>query len=268
MPRVQANGIAIYYELHGPEAAEVLVLSNGVQMRTASWAYQEPVLAQRYRLLLYDCRGMWQSDHPPGPYSMEVHADDLAALLDGLGIERAHIAGISYGGELSLAFAHRYPARTRGLVVSSAVSQVDPLLAGWMESWMAAARARDPELLFAATVPLNFSEAWIAANGPALEAARRRYATLDMDAFLELLLGFSRLNLTGVLGEIAAPTLVIVGEDDLLKPRKYAEIIASEIAGAELAVVPHAGHAVCWEPPGLFNTLILGFLVKHSEGSR
>ncbi|HSJ53624.1 MAG TPA: alpha/beta fold hydrolase, partial [Anaerolineae bacterium] len=174
---------------------------------------------------------------------------------------------ISYGGELSLAFAHRYPARTCSLIVSSAVSQIDPLLAGWMASWTAATRARDPELLFAATVPLNFSEAWIAANPAALEAARGRYATLDMDAFLELLLSFSRLDLTGVLHEIAAPTLVIVGEEDLLKPRKYAEIIAREIAGAELAVVPHAGHAVCWEQPGLFNTLILGFLAKHSEGS-
>jgi 3-oxoadipate enol-lactonase len=266
LPTIQANGIDIYFELHGPVGADVLVLSNGVLMSTASWAYQAPVLARHYRLLLYDCRGMWQSDHPPGPYSMELHADDLAALLDALGIERAHIAGISYGGELSMAFAHRYPARTCSLIVSSAVSQIDPLLAGWMASWMAATRAGDPELLFAVTVPLNFSEAWIAANPAALEAARQRYASLDMDAFLELLLAFSRLNLTGRLHEITAPTLVIVGEDDLLKPRKYAGIIAREIPGAELAVVPHAGHAVCWEQPGLFNTLILGFVAKNSEG--
>jgi 3-oxoadipate enol-lactonase len=267
MPKIEANGISIYYELHGPEGADVLVLSNGVLMSTASWAYQTPVLARHYRVLLYDCRGMWQSEHPEGPYSMELHADDLAALLDVLGIERAHIAGISYGGEVSLAFAHRYQARTCSLVVSSSVSHVDPLLSRWMASWLAATRARDPELLFAATVPLNFSEAWIAANAAALEAARQRYATLDMDAFLELLLGFSRLNLTGVLHEITAPALVIVGEDDILKPRKYSEIMAREIPGAELAVVPHAGHAVSWEQPGLFNTLILGFLAKHSEGA-
>jgi 3-oxoadipate enol-lactonase len=199
---------------------------------------------------------------------MELHADDLAALLDVLGIERAHIAGISYGGELSLAFALKYPARTCSLIVSSAVSQIDPLLTGWMEIWMAATRARDPGLLFAVTYPLNFSESWIAANAAALDAACQRYTALDMDAFLELLRSFSRLNLTGELHRIAAPTLVIVGEDDLLKPRRYAEIIAGEIAGAELAVVPHAGHAVCWEQPGLFNTLILGFLTKHMEDFR
>ena len=197
-----------------------------------------------------------------------IFALRLPCSWDALDIERAHIAGISYGGELSLAFAHRYPARTRSLVVASTVSQIDPLLAGWMGSWLTAARARDAELLFSVTYPLNFSEAWMAANADLLEAARQRYATLDMDAFLELLLGFSRLSLTGVLHEITAPTLVIVGEDDLLKPRQYAEIIAREIAGAELAVVPHAGHAVSWEQPGLFNTLLLGFVAKHSEGSR
>ena len=266
MPRIEANGIQIYYELHGPEGAEVVVLSNGVLMSTASWAFQTPVLAKHYRVLLYDCRGMWQSEHPPGPYSMELHADDLAALLDALGIERAHIAGISYGGELSLAFALKYPGRTRSLIVSSAVSQIEPLLEGWMASWIAATRARDPEMLFRVTYPLNFSEGWIAANAAALEAARQRYATLDMEAFLELLRGFARLDLTGALHQITAPTLVIVGEEDLLKPRPYAEIIAGEIAGAELAVVPQAGHAVCWEQPGLFNTLVLGFLAKHAEG--
>ena len=103
MPKIQANGIQLYYEQHGwDKDAEVLVLSNGVLMSTASWTMQAPVLAKHYRVLLYDCRGMWQSDHTVGPYSMEQHADDLAALLDALEIKQAHIAGISYGGEISL----------------------------------------------------------------------------------------------------------------------------------------------------------------------
>jgi len=265
MPKIKANGIELYYELHGPSDAEVLVLSNGVLMSTASWAFQTPVLSKHLRVLLYDCRGMWQSDHPPGPYSMEQHADDLAALLDALDIERAHIAGISYGAELSMEFALKYPEKTRTLMLSSAVSHVDPLLAGWMTSWIGAACARDPEMLFNVTYPLNFSERWIAANPKALEAAKQRYQALDCAAFHELLLSFSALNVTGRLKHIAAPTLVMVGENDLLKPRKYAEIIAHEIPGAELVVVPHAGHAVCWEQPGIFNTLLLGFVAKNSQ---
>jgi len=263
MPEIEANGIQLYYELHGPEDADVVVLSNGILMSTASWAYQVPVLAKHCRVLLYDCRGMWQSDQPPGPYSMDLHADDLAALLDALEIRQAHIGGISYGGEVSLAFAIKYPDRTQSLIVSSAVSQVDPFLAGIGETWLSAACAGDSDRLFQVTYPFNFSEAWIAANGPALQAARERYKSLNMAAFVELMLSFRQLNVTAKLARITAPALVIVGEDDQLKPRKYAELIAAHIPGAELAVIPHAGHAVCWERPGIFNSLVLGFVTKH-----
>lgn len=265
MPRTEANGIQVYYELHGPEGADVLVLSNGVLMSTASWAFQTAVLAKHYRLLLYDCRGMWQSDHPPGPYSMELHADDLAALLDALGIERAHIGGASYGAEISMVFALKYPQKTQSLIVTSAVSHVDPLLEGMIGTWIAATKSKDPDMLFQVVYPLTFSEAWIEANQDTLNLARERYKTLDFDAFLELLLAFSRLNITPDLHRITAPALVVVGEQDIVKPRKYAEIIAREIPGAEYAIIPHAGHAAMWERPGIFNSLILGFLAKHSE---
>lgn len=262
MPTLHANGIQLYYELHGPEDADVLVLSNGVLMSTGSWAFQTPVLSRHYRLLLYDCRGMWQSEHPPGPYSMAQHADDLAALLEVLNIEQAHIGGISYGAEIGMVFALNYPDRTQSLILSSAVSHIEPLLQGIMDGWIAAVRTRDPELFFQISYPVNFSERWIAANQPLLEQARSRYESLDFDAFLELLLCFSRLDLTSDLPDITAPTLVIVGEEDILKPRKYAEIIAKAIPDSEFAVVPNAGHAVLWEQAAVFNTLILGFLAK------
>ncbi len=88
MPKATVNGIQLYYELHGPEDADVLVLSNGIMMATASWMMQTSVISKHMRVLLYDCRGMWQSDRPDEPYSMEEHADDLAGLLDHLGIEK------------------------------------------------------------------------------------------------------------------------------------------------------------------------------------
>jgi pimeloyl-ACP methyl ester carboxylesterase len=112
---------------------------------------------------------------------------------------------------------------------------------------------------------LTFSEAWIADNQEALTLARERYELLDMDAFLELLRCFSRLDLTAKLHKIAAPALVVVGEEDALKPRKYAEIMAAEIPNAEYALIPHAGHAAMWEQAGVFNSLILGFLAKHGQ---
>lgn len=169
MPTIQVNGTELYYELHGPENAEVLALSNGVLMSTASWALQTPAFSKNNRLLLHDCRGMWRSAHPSGPYTMELHADDLAALLDALSIEKAHIGGISYGAELSMAFAIKYPARTRSLILSSAVSHSDPVLEGLIGGWISAARMKDSQLLYQVSYPLNFSDRYIAANRAAIE---------------------------------------------------------------------------------------------------
>src|SRR5512146_884136 len=109
MPKIHVNGIDLYYELYGPPDGDVLVLSNGILMSTTSWGLQKADLSRHNRLLLYDCRGMWNSDHPRGPYTMELHADDLAALLDALEIPQAHIVGISYGAEVSMTFALKYP---------------------------------------------------------------------------------------------------------------------------------------------------------------
>jgi pimeloyl-ACP methyl ester carboxylesterase len=233
-------------------------------MSTGSWAYQLPVFSRYLRVLLYDCRGMWQSAHPAGPYSMEQHADDLAALLDALQIEQAHIAGISYGGEVSLTFALKYPQRTRSLVVSSAIATTDPEMKDLTASWCQAAEARDPAALFQATASLNFSPEWAAANRPLLEAARARYVQLDMAAFRELMGAFLRLDLLAELPKITAPSLVTVGELDILKSPKYARLIANGIPKAEFAIIPGAGHAVSWEKPGVFNSLVLGFVLKHA----
>ncbi len=263
MPKIAINGTNIYYELHGPADGEVIVLSNGILMSTASWGFQRQPLSRKSRLLLYDCRGMWQSDHPAGPYSMEQHADDLCALLDALNIQKAHIAGISYGGEVSMAFAVKYPQRTQTLIVSSSVSEIDAVLRGVGSAWRAAAAARDPQLLFQVTAPFNFSAAWTTANQVAITAAAKRYSDLDFDSLLELLDSFSRLEMTGTLHQVSAPTLVMVGELDNLKPRKYSEIIAAHIPASQLVVIPGAGHALCLEQPEIFNTLVLGFVNLH-----
>jgi 3-oxoadipate enol-lactonase len=265
MPLQKVNDIQIYYELHGPEGADVVVLSNGIFMSTASWGYQVAELKKHFRVLVYDCRGMWQSDHPQGPYSMEQHADDLAELLTALGIEKAHIGGISYGGEISMLFALKYPQRTRSLIISSAVSQIDPMLQVMGASWLSALHNNDADTLFEVTLPANFSEPWLAANQNMLEPSRRKYHQMDLKAAEQLMLAFAKIDFTPELKKITAPTLVLVGELDILKSRKYAEIIASEIPGAELLIIPHAGHAVCLEKPAAFNSAVVGFVLKHCE---
>jgi len=264
MGRVSVNEIELYYELHGPQDAPLLVLNNGIIMNAAgSWVFQTKVLSERYRLLLYDCRGQGQSDHPDGPYSMDLHADDLAALLDALGVEAAHIAGISYGGEVAQAFALRHPARTRSLILADTVSEVGPELRLIIQGWIDALRSGESDYFFNATVPWNFSAAFIAANPSLLADARQRYALLDFPAVLSLCEAFLQVDFTARLGEIQAPTCILVGELDLLKGPRYAEILRQGIPGAELHVLAGAGHASCWENPAAFNAAILEFLGRQ-----
>lgn len=264
MPTLKANGIKLYYELHGPADAPVLVLNNGVIMNAASsWGFQTRALSLHYRLLQYDCRGQGQSEHPDAPFRMDEHADDLAALLDVLEIDKAHIAGISYGGEVGQAFALRYPGRTRSLILADTASEIGPELALVVQSWIDALRTGNPDYFFNASVPWNFSQVFIAANPLLLSDARKRYALLDFPAVIRLCECFLQVNFTARLSEIKTPTCILVGELDILKGPRYADILQRGIPHAELHILQNAGHATMWEQAEAFNSVILGFLAKQ-----
>lgn len=266
MSKVHANGIELYYELHGPEDTPLLVLNNGIIMNaTTSWAFQTKALAQKYRILQYDCRGQGQSEHPVGPYSMEMHAVDLAALLTILGYEKAHIAGISYGGEVAQAFGLKYPERTLSLILADTVSEVGAELRIIVDAWLDSAIAADANAFFNATVPWNFSQAFITANPALLADAKKRYTLLDYPAVVRLCEAFMDVNFTARLGEIKCPVCIMAGSLDLLKGPAYAAILKNGIPHAELHILQGAGHASCWERPQEFNTVVLGFLSKQSS---
>ncbi len=265
MPYCNVNNIKLYYELHGKPENETLVLSNGILMSTASWNFQISELSKHFQVLVYDCRGMWQSDHPQEQYSMEQHADDLSELLSALNINRAHIAGISYGSEISMVFALKYPHKTKTLMVFDGVSQIDPLLRSFGDTWVSAAEQKNAALLLKVTTPLNFSEEWIIKNQKILPILEEKYRQLDFDAFIRLMDSFYHLNITEMLATIQVPTLVVVGEKDILKTRSYSEIIAELISGSEFYVVPGSGHALCLEKPKEFNSLVMGFVYKNAD---
>ena len=264
MPRIQVNDLNLYYELHGSEDDPCLVLNNGIIMNAAtSWVFQTKELSQSYRVLQYDCRGQGQSDHPDGPYTMDGHADDLAQLLKELGIYKAHIAGISYGGEVAQAFALKYPEMTTSLVLADTASEVGPQLRMIIESWLDALDSGDADKFFHVTVPWNFSSEFISANPELLANARERYAQLDFPAVIRLCRCFLDVDFSSRLDQITSPTCVVVGEKDWLKGIEYARILHERIPGAELHLIPGAGHASCWENPQMFNSILMDFLAKH-----
>ena len=233
-------------------------------MTTASWPRQVPALSKEFRVLLYDCRGQGRSDHPDAPFTMDTHARDLAALLDRLEIATAHIAGISYGGEVAQAFALVCPGRVRSLVLADTVSEVDSDLRRVVEEWRDVAKIGDAERFFEVTVPWNFSQAFIDANAMLLADARRRYTELDFPAVARLCDAFlSSVRFTGRLHELQIPSCVIVGSEDRLKGPRYAERLRQALPHSELHVIAGAGHASCWERPDEFNRIVLEFLRSH-----
>ena len=261
MPVIHANGTGIYYEWHGADGAPVLVLNNGILMNAAaSWLPQTAAFAASYRVLQYDCRGQGQSDHPDGPYSMALHADDLAALLDALGVPRAHVLGISYGGEVAQAFALRRRDRVLSIVLADTVSEVGPELRLIVEGWKAAARSGDADLFYLVTAPWNFSPGFVARHAALMAAARERYRSLDLRAVARLCDAFLDVNVTEQLRHLDVPACVVVGAQDLLKGPRYAAILHGAIRGSRLHVLEGAGHAATWEAPVEFNRVVLEFL--------
>ncbi len=263
MPHLRVNNVNLYYEFHGPEDGELLILNNGVFMNTASWAFQLPELSKRYRVLTYDMRGQGHSEHPESEYSLDLHADDLVALMDALNLRKAHMVGTSYGGELNLMMGIRYPERCHTLVIITSVSHSDPLSAAMIERWRLAARLGDGPLFFRLIYADVYSEGFLVNRPDLIPLAEQRYATLDLPAAVRLIESFQRFNVSADLGKIKTPTCIASAELDILKPRRYGEILHRSIAGSEFHLIPDSGHVAVLEKAAEVNTIILGFLSKH-----
>ena len=264
MPHLRVNGVDLYYEFHGPEKGEPLILNNGIFMSTAAWGFQLPELAKRYRVLAYDMRGQGRSGHPESEYSLDLHAEDLAALMDALQLGPAHMVGTSYGGELNLVMGLRHPERCRSLVIIASVSHSEALCAAMVERWRLAARFGDGQAFFRLIYADVYSEAFLTERPDLIPLAEARYATLDLPAAVRLIESFQRFNVTAELPGIQVPTCIVSAELDLLKPRQYGELMHRAIPGSEFHLIAGAGHVVVVERAAEVNTLILGFLAKHA----
>jgi 3-oxoadipate enol-lactonase len=244
----------VFYETAGQ--GEPIVLLNGVMMTTWSWVYQRNRLKSTHLVVMHDFRGQLRSPYT-GPIALEDHVDDLIALLDRLGIGRAHIVGTSYGGEVGMLFALAHPERVRTLSLIACASHVEPPLREIVTRW------RDTPLdeLYDVAAPYNFSPEFL--TPVLLEAGNARLRESPPEfftGFRALCDAFLRLDVTGRLHEIAAPTLVLCGSLDLLKPPHYSEIIASRIPDARLEIIDGAGHAVFLEKYEIVNRLLLDFV--------
>jgi pimeloyl-ACP methyl ester carboxylesterase len=255
------SGTRLYYEVRGQ--GQPVVLIHGGNLDCRMWEDQLQPFAERFKVVRYDVRGFGKSDRPTEPYS---DVDDLYNLLDHLGIETAHVVGVSMGGTIAIDFALRHPERLDRLVV------VGSGLSGY--KWPADCNLRQWSIIEAARDlgPSVAVERWLQGPGNAaamedvqLAARLQRMATANAHAFLANPLLPRPIKPPAVerLDEIASPMLIVVGERDEPAIHAIADLLAEQVPGAQKAIIPAAGRWPNMEQPAEFNRLVLDFLARQ-----
>ena len=262
---VHANGQELYYELHGDGPPLVLVM--GIGYDSSLWMQaQVPALSTQFQVIMVDNRDCGRSSKATHPYRIADMADDLAGLLDGLGIQRSHLLGLSMGGMIALEFALRHPDRLDRLVLTGtgaapARSAVDPIQI-W--KWVKANDATG-EVFGGQQFTSLFSTAFLRNHQAVRETAELLASNpypMSPEAYGRQADAYRHFDALDRLPGITAPALVVVGEQDLLTPPWIAREVAEAIPGARFRVIRGNGssHLVPIERPDEFNRLVLNFL--------
>ncbi|MDG9719457.1 alpha/beta fold hydrolase [Streptomyces sp. DH24] len=263
MSSTTVNGATLHYDDLGPSDGTPVALIHGHPFNRTLWAPQaEALVAAGHRVVLFDLRGYGDSDVTPGKVLLSDFADDLAALLDHLGIERAVVGGVSMGGQIAMEFHRAHPGRVRALVLSdtSAPAETeegrdvrnrlaDRLLAEGMDGYA-------DEVIGKMLAAYNVS----ALPEVAARVLAMMRATDPRGAAAALRGRAERPDYRDSLPAVDVPTLVVVGADDVYTPVAQAEDICRLVPHATLSVIDDAGHLPSAEQPGRFNAALLEFL--------
>jgi len=260
MPKVQLKDLIMYYQMHGE--GETLVFIAGLGGDHTGWQLQLPEFSSKYQCLVFDNRGVGQTDKPKRKYTTRLFARDTAELMETLKISQAHIVGLSMGGAIAQELAISYPEKVRSLVLVATWPRADEYLKETAEIWITLAKkvglaaAWKEHFLWALTPDFyqNRGEELQEIMDNACKAPQSREAfvgqvkaCLDHDAL-------DRLE------KIEARTLIILGEEDILTPLRFARVLQQRIGESELVLVEKSGHALPFENPEGFNREVLKFL--------
>jgi 3-oxoadipate enol-lactonase len=261
MSLARINGIELYYEVHGEGPA--LVLAHGAGGNHLSWWQQVPVLSQRFRCVTFDHRGFGSSrDVPDGPGS-DAFIEDLRQLLDYLGIERTALVAQSMGGWTSLGFASQYPDRVTALMLCDTTGGIDDAEVAREMKSLQAAMPRQLTVVLQRAYSTDFPN-----REPAKCFLYQQISGLNVHVPPDLLtkLTAMRHRVDPLIGR-RLPTMLLVGEEDVLTPAKIMEMITRQIPHARFVKVPGAGHSVYFERPDEFNRIALEFLLGAVHGA-
>ena len=257
--RVKVNDISINYEIAG--SGKTLVLIHGLGGSTKSWETTVPLLSGHYQVLTWDVRGHGQSDKPEGNYSAELFASDLAALLRTLGIGSAFVLGHSMGGVIALRFALDFPDLCRALIVSSSSAEVNPQATKYWQELVATVLEKGMD-----AVPFDptrmFSKGFVERNPEVIEEFARNRPVNEPAPYARAALAMASYNYNEELGRIRCPTLIIVGDQDVVTPPGGSVKMSRLIPGAKLIIFKDCGHVWFVEQPDVVSKAVLDFLAE------
>lgn len=258
--RTILNGISIAYTDMGMGLPMLLV--HGFPLNGGAWSRQVEAFRGTCRVIAPDLRGFGESGSSVGPVPMSLYAEDLGALMQELNTPSVLLMGHSMGGYVALAFARAFPKAVRGLVLVGTKAGADtPEAAAARREAVAKVRTEGIQGLVDAMAPKMLS----ATNTDAAmaQAVRQLMASSRPDGVAGALLGMAeRPDAREWLEGIRVPTLVIAGEDDAIIPTLESEAMAKAIPGAQLKLIPHAGHLVAFEQPEIFNEAVRAWLAR------
>jgi pimeloyl-ACP methyl ester carboxylesterase len=264
MPITKANGIELYYEVHGE--GEPLLLIMGLSLSSKSWFRTIPALSEQYKVIVFDNRGVGLSGKPNTPYSIELMAEDARAVLDAAGVESAHVYGISMGGMIAQRLAVTYPDRVRSLILGCTTpggeKHVQP---GAEVSMLMLARGSStatPEEMAWATAPILYSQSFLENHRDlvAEDVKRRIEIPVLPYAYILQLQACLAHDTSNEIEQIRVPVLVIHGDEDKLVPYENGVTLAEKIPNAEFLTIKGAGHIYVTEANDLVNKKVLEFL--------
>jgi 3-oxoadipate enol-lactonase len=267
MPTVQANGIDIYYEVHG--AGEPMVLIPYLAADQACYAFQVADYEKHYTCYSVDLRGAGLSSKPEGVYTTELFAEDVAAFMDAVGIDQAHVFGVSLGASAGTWLAARHPERVKTLQLHSAWDKTDPFLEVIVRDWQVIAQGLGSvaEMIIVGIFPFCFTPEMYAARPDYVEALAtfvRGRPMPDVDAFMRQSGAVLAHDASAALASVQAPTLITYGRHDIVTSTRFAKPLSEGIANSEVHVFENCAHAAIYEDVQGFNELTLAWLRKHS----
>ena len=258
------DGPTLHVRESGRADGPALVLVNSLGSDYRIWDGVLPYLERRFRVVRHDKRGHGLSDTPPGPYTIEGLAQDLAGLLEGLGIGRAVVAGISIGGMIAQSLAAARPELVKALVLLDTGHKI-----GTAESWeerMAAIRRGGLEAVADAVLERWLPEPYRRALPAELRVWRNMLTRTPVEGYLGCCAAIRDADLTATARAIDRPTICLVGELDLATPPALTEALAGLINGARSVTLPGSGHLPCIDQPQTVARLMLDYLEDHGLG--